>query len=174
MSIIYDALKKVQKTTGQEEAPFTTYPSNIAPQTPKPVHAKTKIKPVLIYLLVVSFGLASGNFAFNFFTHPKNVSSAKNETISQSNTPSIPPPPKQEPQAAVVNTDISASPSIKIPEPTLVLTGVFFEQGEGCALINNKIVRIGDEVSHAKVKEITMGGVTLEFEGKTIRLNNPS
>ena len=159
MSIIYDALKKVQKDTGKENP--------VQPGTPPPaVKAKTKTNPLLIYILIVCLGLTLGNFAYKFFAHPKNIVPAKNEPL--------PSQPKTPPAAPAIAQITPAVPPPPKPEPTLVLNGVFFEQGEGYALINNKIVRIGDEVSSAKVKEITINGVELEFEEKTIKLRSPS
>jgi len=166
MSIIYDALKKVQKNIGKENP--------AQPETPPPaVKAKAKINPLLIYVFVVCLGLALGNFAYKLFSQPKNMAPAKNEPVA---TRSKTPAPASAPVtlAPAVNPETSVTPPAPKPEPTLVLNGVFFEQGEGYALINNKIVRLGDEVSSAKVKEITINGVELEFEGKTIKLRSPS
>ncbi len=159
MSIIYDALQKVQKNINKQ----TTPPQPQAPKGTSPAKAKTK--PFLIYILVVCFGLALGNFAYNFLNHkPKKIISG---------TSSLAPLK----QAAVTQTDSSeepANPNATLSEPTLVLNGVFFEQGDGYALINNKIVRPGEEIEHAKVKEITIDGVTLDFNGKIIKLSSPS
>lgn len=167
MSIIYDALMKVQKNFNKETTTAKTSPPA---QTSRPVHPKIRMKFILVYIVVVCLGLILGNFAYNFFAHPKNIVS-----------PPLPTPIKPEPVAPVVNTETPAaaaasvvSPPSPVPEPTLVLNGVFFEQGDGYALINNKIMRLGDEISHAKVKEITIDGVVLEFEGKTIKLSSPS
>ena len=82
-------------------------------------------------------------------------------------------PVKQIPPPAAITPEVPAN-AIPDTEPAFVLNGVFFEQGEGYALINNKIVRIGDEIEHAKVKEIKITGVEIEFEGKTIKLLSPS
>lgn len=153
MSIIYDALKKVQKS-GQEKI--------LQQVTTQSAKVKTKINPMFIYLLVVCLGLVLGNFAYIFFSHPPKTNLPP-QTINQAKP------------APTLNPDISATPTPPPnPEPTLVLNGVFFEQGEGYALINNQILRVGDEVSNAKVKEIAITGVELEFEGKTIKLASPS
>ena len=160
MSIIYDALQKVQKNITKETA------STLQPQTSKETHpVKPKSNHILIYIFVVCLGLAIGNFAYNFLAHkPKRVTSG---------APAL-PLPKQAAVTQNLNSEETANSGAALPEPTLVLSGVFFEQGDGYALINNKIVRLGDEVEQAKVKEITIDGVTLDFGGKTIKLSSPS
>jgi len=162
MSIIYDALKKVQNNTD------STKPTE-KPAAAKPVGKK--INPLLIYILVVCAGLFLGNYAYNYFTPgTRNLITAKKENqVIKYRVPEI----KQIPPPAAITAEVPAN-IIPNAEPTFVLNGVFFEQGEGYALINNKIVRIGDEIEHAKVKEIRITGVELEFEGKTVKLLSPS
>jgi len=158
MSIIYDALQKVQKNITQEKSPLQ--PETLKNSPP----AKGKTRPIFIYVLVVFFGLTLGNFAYNFLNHRlKKI---------------VPTPSRT--STAIKQTAVTINPKIEEPtnpspltsEPTLVLNGVFFEQGEGYALINNKIVRLGDEIEHAKVKEITIDGVMLDLDGKTIKLTS--
>ncbi|MDO8662709.1 MAG: hypothetical protein Q7K98_05770 [Candidatus Omnitrophota bacterium] len=167
MSIIYDALKKVQKNNGKDETPQE--------ETAQPVKTKIKINPMLIYILVVCLGLALGNLAYNFFGHSNNMVPSNKEVAGQSKANPPLQTLSQTGTALPLKPDTSANPTPPAnPEPTLALNGVFFEQGEGYALINNKIVRVGDEISNAKVKEIAITGVELEFEGKTIKLASPS
>ncbi len=167
MSIIYDALKKVQKISDNEKTPQK--------ETAQPIKVKAKINPILIYLLVVCLGLVLGNFAYNYYGQTKNMLPAKKEIIGQAKTNPPVQTLNQNGSAPALKPDVSVNPAPPSnPEPTLVLNGVFFEQGEGYALINNKIVRVGDEISNAKVKEIAITGVELEFEGKTIKLASPS
>ncbi len=135
----------------------------------------TKIHHIIIYLLVICLGMALGNLTYNFFIH-KNASRAKTEAVSLAKTaPSPQPQPDSQTAAPPSQNSAIATPLLPSPEPpTLTLNGVFFEQGEGFALINNNIVRVGDEIEGAKVKEITITCVSLEFDGKTIKLLSPS
>lgn len=160
MSIIYDALKKVQKNNGSGKNPQE---GNL-----QPVKTKAKLNPALIYLLVICLGLFLGNFAYIFFIRPKNTAAVQKAAPPAASQPGPIPAVISPPEATP--TPLPA-PN---PEPTLVLNGVFFEQGDGYALINNKIMRLGDEIEKAKIKEITINGVELEFEGKTIKLASPS
>lgn len=57
------------------------------------------------------------------------------------------------------------------PTPKLALTGIIFEQASPCALINDRIVKEGDVVEGARVIRISSNEVSLEFEGRPIRLN---
>lgn len=162
MSIIYDALKKVQNNTDNNKAQEKI-------EIVKPVRAKTN--PLLIYILVICLGLVLGNYAYNYFGLQKK-SVPPLSAQPKAATP-IPAPVKQIAPPAAITPDAPVA-SLSNSEPALVLNGVFFEQGEGYALINNKIVRVGDKIENAKVKEIALSGVELEFEGKVIKLLSPS
>ena len=132
MSIIYEALKKVQKT--HDAAPEI----KIAEEK---THAKPRFKIYLLYILIVCLGLSVANAFFVFLSQSKVSLKAK-----------ITPLSKSEPAPAQAPTPISESnPSVseevkKVTLPTLVLNGVFASQNEGYALINNQIVRVGDVV----------------------------
>jgi len=166
MSIIYDALKKVQNNTDNTKP--TEKPAAIKP-------VGKKINPLLIYILVICAGLFLGNYAYKYFIPgTRHLITAKKENqVIKYRVPGITTPVKQIPPPAAITAEVPAN-TIPNAEPAFVLNGVFFEQGEGYALINNKIVRIGDEIEHAKVKEIRITGVELEFEGKTVKLLSPS
>lgn len=128
-----------------------------------------KTSPWLIYILVVCAGFALGNYAYNYFNLKNKPGLPEQKTL--------PAQPKAETPLPVPVKQIAPEPPVKPadnPELSLVLNGVFFERGESYALINNKIVRVGEQIEGATVKEIAITGVELEFEGKTIRLLSPS
>jgi len=52
--------------------------------------------------------------------------------------------------------------------PLLVLNGTLLSDGEKFAIINNQIVKMGDEIDGAVVKKITVNAVELEFAGKPL------
>nr|MBC8436521.1 hypothetical protein [Candidatus Omnitrophota bacterium] len=56
---------------------------------------------------------------------------------------------------------------------SLVLNGIFFSQDEGYyALVNNKIVKVGDDIDGAKVRHIDFDNVELESEaGLLVKLS---
>jgi len=56
--------------------------------------------------------------------------------------------------------------------PLLVLNGTLLSDGEKFAIINNQIVKMGDEIDGAVVKRITVNAVELEFAGKPLSITS--
>ena len=174
MSIIYDALKKVEQSANAKE---------ITPEVKKPAKLKTKI--FLLYILVACVGFLISNVIFAYLTQPKKsqeksakalpVSAAKEEPkIAQ--IPEELPPSETPLTASSVSllTQSKTAATTSDPQGSLVLNGVFFSEGEVCALINNKIVRVNDVIEGAVVKRINLDEVDLEAGGSTIKLLNRS
>lgn len=157
MSIIYDALKKVEKNIGKGSANKEEPKAN---NTNKP-------KPILIYILVILLGLYAGNMVIGLWTRPKAkpISSPTLPKVEVTNK--IPTPVRIEKPAPAIET-------VRTREPTLTLNGVLFQQDQGYALINNRILKTGDVILGAKVEEISLEKVVLEFEGRKITLINAS
>ncbi|MFA5276625.1 MAG: hypothetical protein WC417_07025 [Candidatus Omnitrophota bacterium] len=160
MSIIYDALKKVEQSGG----PILKNKSDKEIVTPK-----NKGKKYLIYILFLALGLFFANITFSYLipslSKVKTVNKTKNTPI-QNKLPvqatveqAIPLPP---PAVAV-----KPEPHLK---PTLTLNGIFFSGDESYALINNQIVKVKDKISGAVIKEISSDEVLLDFEGAEIKL----
>jgi len=153
MSIIYDALKKVQKS------------NNLRLEVVKETKSfKPKIKQHLFYLIVVCLGIFIGNIFFGFLSHPKS-------SIVKQAKPSVQevaPVPEQ--KASLETEPPISSNTIEEPKEPLVLNGIFFSEDKGYALINNKIVKEGDTIGGATVKRITSDNVELEKEGSVSRL----
>lgn len=153
MSIIYDALKKVQ-TSHQE------------PLKDKAEQSKPKPKPYLLYVLVIGLGVLIASIFFGLFT-PKSSSKepllAKNPSVAGKYpaTNISPPLPKEAP---ILETQ-------KHPASPWVLNGIFFSDNQGYALINNRILKEGDVIEGAKVVRVTLEGVELESEGKVVELS---
>ena len=155
MSIIYDALKKVEKS-GEPALKDNKV-------TPSP---KNKIKNYLIYILFLVLGLFASKMFFSYLNRqPYQVKPAKQTktTPPVNNVPK--PPPLQQPKLppAVENIEVPA-------KPTLILNGVFSSGEESYALINNQIVKLGDKINGAVIKKITPEEVLLDSEGSEIRL----
>ncbi|MBN2831551.1 MAG: hypothetical protein JXL82_04695 [Candidatus Omnitrophica bacterium] len=151
MSIIYDALKKVEKSFGKK----TPEKNQTENQTVKP---KNKNNPALIYILVILAGLFLGKIAISFFTRPKIIQ----------------PPPSAMPviTPADIAPPVEEEKPAPPPDPVLTLNGVYFQKNEGYALVNNRIIKIGDTIQGATVKAVTLDRVILEFEGREITLIN--
>jgi len=157
MSIIYDALKKVEKSGN------SALKEN--KETPVP---KNKIKNYLIYILFLGVGLFAAKEFFSYVSpQPHRAKTVKHvqTKIPQNNTPNPAPleQPRVPPAAAVENKEIAQ-------KPTLILNGVFYSGEESYALINNQIVKTGDKISGAVIKKISPGEVLLNSEGSEISL----
>ncbi len=176
MSIIYEALKKVSAAQGNNTASGSGSKPSIS--------RKDKIKLCLICILIIAFGFFFANIFFSIFINPKPVSPdtkdvAKAPVVKKDkptvaehlDLPALPiadkalPPPKE----TAVSLP-SPTPDLNLQEEKLILSGVFFSQEQGYALINDQIVQVGDTVSGALVKSITLEGVKLDVQGKTIEL----
>ena len=161
MSIIYDALKKVEKNVVGQPSPEKGKVSE---------NTITRRKLYLIYVLVVCIGALGANLSYSFLTSFQNKSFAIIKKINKA-APQAQAVPKQAPPVKIG----PAIPSTKKEpqgEQPFVLSGIFFSQNEGYALINNKIVKNGDKVGGAVVKKVGLDEVELEQEGKTIKLYN--
>ena len=145
MSIIYEALKKVENTP-----------------SPKMEKATLKSRPILrsvfLYLLIICAGLFLANAFFAFLSSPKKPAGAV-KTI---------------PAASANNVASSAALELKKgSQAPFILSGVFFSEDEGYAIVNDQIVRAGDTIGGATVKQITLSEVVLEnWDSSVIKLTN--
>jgi len=154
LSIIYDALKKVEKTNGKNSQEGNGNRSNNNP------------RPALIIIFLVLLIIFGFNLINNLSKRPK----AK---------PALPSVPMAEPVKELLPSVPEVKPeTLKKPaqaqEPVLNLNGIFFEKKKGYALINNQILSVKDTIEGATVKEIGLNKVVLEFEGREITLNSYS
>jgi type II secretory pathway component PulC len=151
MSIIYDALKKVEKNTNRD----------IIAKVNKERSGK-KIMTYLLYVLFACAGLFIANTIFGVLspkvkpqaaprvTAPVALKPAKETTVKAKETA---------PAAAII--EVKKAPEI----PPLILNGVFFSKDKGYALINNRVVKQGDFVEGIKVKKVNLDNVELETSG---------
>lgn len=168
MSIIHDALKKVQKT-------------NASAQLPSSVEQRPSSKKfILFYVGALLLGALCAKLFFTYVvpsfvkkfekpqlvsqTKPKPLSSqtdAPRSASSQSNPIVLPEIIKKVSQKA--DTTLG-------PESGITLNGVFFSEDEGYALINNQIAQEGDMVAGAKIMKITVDEVELEIDGRLVKI----
>ncbi len=155
MSIIYDALKKLEQEAVTETRP----------RPKEKIFKQQKIKLIAIYILVACVGLVIGNLIFSTLAPPLPGAKARPVTLARE-------PLKAEIPPLQGIAHVAQAPSQEtLPSPILVLNGIFFSQEEGYALINNQIVKEGDEVNGAKVKKISMDEVELNALGSSIKLS---
>lgn len=157
MSIIYDALKKVEKTDTQEHQP-------LAQKKPK-----SHLKTFSLFISVAIFGILAAGILFRFFTPSLPAKAAKAPQPAKINIPVKLPSAQQataEEKKAAVEPEKAAS---EMPS-SLVLNGVFFSENEGYALINNQIVKQGDSIEGATLTKIGLDEVELEINGQPFKL----
>lgn len=169
MSIIYDALKKIEVSTDIN--------STVKIDTTNKPRNKSKYKIYLVYILVVCTGFLITGMFLGIFTKPlktfdtnlisKNLPRVEN--IEKLNSPQL---LSQDKILSDVNIPVSNQPKIE-PKYSFILNGVFFSYDEGYALINNQIVKKGDVIDGATVVRIDLDEVTLEAkDSSTIKLSN--
>ena len=173
MSIIYDALKKVETKIAD---------SGIKPEVlDLPKKSPSKLKSYLFYLLILGAGFLIAGTIF-ILSNPqkkpwdmlnkiaKPAAGLKKITTAVSEKLKLPTLAKEPPTSVPISPTPSEEPASGSP-PILVLNGVFFSENEGYALINNQIVREGDAVNGATVERINLQGVELKSEGSVIQLS---
>ena len=181
MSIIYDALKKVEKSTNKDAKPQVSNERK---------DLKSRIKVYATYVLVAGVGIFLANQIFIFLgKHPvgfalkpeKKTSAAlpkrqakaarKRESVTYQTLVKEVVPVSKKVLAAITPPAISKNLNKETQSPW-VLSGVFFSQNEGYALINNQIVKEGDVISGVTVKRISLDEVELDSAGSIIKLSN--
>jgi len=154
MSIIYDALKKIQKSNVVDS-------NYIMDRKEK----KYKYKVYFFYTAIVCIGLFIGYIFFSFLSRPgySAMKQAVKTSVKDNNSLSVEETP-------LGNVPVVSAAPEKKPHDPWVLNGIFFSQDEGYALINNQIVKEGDLIAGGKVKRITLDEVGLVYDGREITL----
>ncbi len=167
MSIIYDALKKVENKLREPKAQDL----RIMPLAKKNV----PIKIFVLFLAVLALGFLMAKVLFSFGFIEKAIPAASlPKPPSTSMAPkqqviNIPPELNENPGS--IEPGVSAPSQNKAPDLSpFVLNGVFFSGQEGYALINNQILKEGDVIAGAKITRITLEGVELESGASKTKL----
>lgn len=151
MSIIYDALKKVE-TPGRDED------KREPPDKGAPKPRRRKLR----YILLISVGAFAAGTLLWFTGHPARLLTKITVLL-----------PAKEGKSAFSGR--AAGPPVNMVldrlSSKLILNGIFFSGDEGYALINNRIVKAGDEIEGAVVRQISAEEVELEFRGSRIKLS---
>ena len=75
------------------------------------------------------------------------------------------------PSPSTVESSVTPAAAPKFKSWLFSLTGITRVGEDLTAIVNNELVRVGDEVSGAIVKEIQDGKVVLDYRGETITLS---
>lgn len=168
MSIIYDALKKLEK-------------SNAAAPEIKPAASKhSKVTVYLVYLFVAMLGALTTKILFGVITnYPQKgkLTVAKNLGSTPNKTPDKLPealPALALPVSSAGIVSAQTADARKTDLPRLVLSGIVFSPYNSYALINNKIVKQGDKINGATVERINEDNVELKTENSSFKLTSNS
>ncbi|MBP7217178.1 MAG: hypothetical protein KBA46_07860 [Candidatus Omnitrophica bacterium] len=162
MSIIYDALKKIDSIRELNPKP---QPQQVA----SPAARINFFKPVLLLLGIITIGGLVGFLTFRLMPFTKhNNAAAKQELVlkQSSEAPAITNAARVESKHHI----LSSPSSVSVPLPNLVLNGIFFSGNDGYALVNNQIVQEDDIIEGAAVKHIGVNEVELEFQGSVVKI----
>lgn len=144
MSIIYDALKKVEnpEIKPKVKPPLENLNLNSSKQSLQPKNSKAIY--IVIPLVLVSIILLTKSIIGATSNKPTKVA------------PQTPPA------------------TMKIPSSTsrLTLNGIVYDNKRSYAIVNNEVVRIGDSIKGAKIIRILPKAVEFEVKGKTIILKS--
>ena len=69
---------------------------------------------------------------------------------------------------------MTAFDTAEIKLPALVVNGLIWGGKFPQAIINHKVVKVGDEIEGAKVKQISRDGVVILFSSRTVTLPPPA
>ena len=167
MSIIYDALKKIEKKI--EAAPRKDQEAKSVKKSKRPLGA------YLAYAFVVCVGILIGNMVFGSFRQKVKAGYAPSVKLPPlASSPAGTRPLAQLPETILAPATAdpgSAKKQNKAPAaPILTLNGVFFSDDGGYALINNRIVREGDTIEGIKIVRISSEEVELDNNGTPLKL----
>lgn len=159
MSIIYNALKKAQKSLTSFPKPIIN--SNIRKNSfqNKPSNKK--------YILIILSGIVLGIFGIRFAIDKSVLrlsitdKNNKEETIAKIQSQED---IKSTPQAQSNTTTTVTTP------PSFILNGIVVSDSGNAAIVNGRIVDVGDKIEGAIVKKISAQEVTIDFQGQEIIL----
>ncbi len=185
MSIINDALKKAESSKDF-----------------KPIHSQDKYRQMLelevqkkskqvnwgpLFVLMVLFLITGPLIApvfsttfrrANFFAPSKAAYEVPVQTVRE--IASLPAPAASDNRKAQFGLEeipltpaISPQPPLPITTPKFNLSGVVFSKENSYCIINNKVIRVGEEVGGAKLTDVQPNEVKLLYQGEAITLSLP-
>jgi hypothetical protein len=165
MSIIYDALKRIEKKTKDTEYGFDSRKRD----TRKSRRLGCILLILLILCLVALFVDKSSTkkYFIKSTLTDKHTMYPKVSRITMTGKEKTPAKvvPLSAPKAEPPTTDKKL--------PLFYLNGIFFSDGEYLALINDQLVQTGGFIEGAQVQKIDSEGVDIKFGESSFRLSYP-
>lgn len=169
MSIIYEALKKVQGKSGAAAA-VPAQPAGKASDANGALKKSTAVRTIILLLVFLALGMFLIEILINRRFAERAASYAPVASL-----PALPPlaaKPSVEPPASTpppIAGSLVELPVIE-PQPKLVLNGIVLSEDGNIALINDQILKAGDNIDGALVEEISADQVLLSYKAQKIAL----
>jgi len=168
MSIIFDALKKVEKSQSDGSS------------APPPGNGKSSLLKVVVLAVVVFIGIFAGKMLFSALAPQirsimSSVKGASAEKIVSAGKMSAKTKTSASPLQNMLGKSSKPAASkqaARKPSSAYELNGVFTSGDQVFALVNNEVVREGDTIQDAQVIKISIDEVTLRLKDKTITLRS--
>jgi hypothetical protein len=169
MSIIHDALKKVQKS--MQKNPDTSTPTTSSEgfiETLSSPESQQKSSSAQWIPTLVLVTLAVGG-AFLYLRMQKNHQPKHLAEIVTAAPVKVAPPkvvstPVPTPPASTTPAPVAPTPAAK-PKPVLNIQGVMAQGSKNVALINDGIYEEGSVVEGQKILKISLNAITVEHDG---------
>jgi hypothetical protein len=161
MSIIYEALKKIERGNYEQKNKSEISLS-------KPLVAR---KPRLLYGIIGLLGFICASILFRCL-EPFFRADLTGPRPSGENNPAVVKPADTSILSMKPATIANSAAAIK-PIPQLTLSGVFCSENENYALINNQILKTGDTLGEWLVSRIGLEEVELKNNELTVTLTKP-
>lgn len=169
MSIIYEALKKVQGKSDAAAA-VPAQPAGKALDANGVLKKSTAVRTIILLLVFLALGMFLIEIVINRWFASRAASYVP--VASLASAPPLAAKPSVEPPASTPPP--VAGPLVELPviepQPKLVLNGIVLSEDGNIALINDQILKAGDNIEGALVEEISENQVILSFETRRITL----
>ncbi|MBF0489778.1 MAG: hypothetical protein HQL15_04065 [Candidatus Omnitrophica bacterium] len=172
MSIIHDALKKVQKSMQDNTSPATPLPSqeDVVEVLPSSSRTATRNPTSLWLLVVIALMMATLLGGYYFLKNQKT-----NDQLPIKLPINLPLKVAQKPPIPNVQTAIPSVPSSTTPQttstptetPTFTIQGIMSNNNHNVALINNNIYEEGSVINGQKIVKIALDAITLQHADGT-------
>ena len=185
MSIIYDALKRAGKISNRANDPKS--PTGIIFQSTRPADNRNILIIVAVFLvLILALYFKKGKQDSPPLKQTATIHDSDIDPISTSaNTSEIVGTGIVRDSNVAIDSPVAAlqeispepkaqlKPSPEKQEPVFVVSGIFESNSGYFAIINGKVVEIGDQVEGVMVEDIGFQGVRINSEGESKILNYP-
>jgi type II secretory pathway component PulC len=163
--------------------PFTNTPTNAQvpnqPVKPEPkIKTPFSIKPILKIIVLIIIGVVVAKLAFDSLKPNLKPKTDANSAAAKKTAKPVVQKSNATEQVSLSETFAAAKQATKQTAPRsdepFALNGIFLSEADGksSAIVNNKVVQLGDSVDGALVTAISIEGVELSKDGKKINLRN--